>query len=74
MKAGPQRLRGIVKRFDTEKSFGFIGVKGGRDVFFHISAAGDSDTANFFPGERVVFERGEDKRGRVCATYVRLAE
>ncbi|OMD92520.1 hypothetical protein BSK49_03790 [Paenibacillus odorifer] len=66
------RLEGVVKQFNVDRGFGFIGVKGHRDHFFHISAALDSDSAYLMPGDRVEIETGTDSKGRCCATYVRL--
>ncbi|MUG87660.1 hypothetical protein GNP92_15055 [Paenibacillus timonensis] len=68
------QLRGFVKLYNTEKQFGFIAVKGGPDVFFHLSTAGDADTAYFMQGDRVTFEIGEDKRGKPTAKNVRLVQ
>ncbi len=40
--ARPQRLRGVVSSVRLDRGFGFIGVPGGPDVFFHMSdLAGD---------------------------------
>ncbi|MNN38894.1 Cold shock protein CspA [compost metagenome] len=65
--------KGSVKRFNVDKGYGFIGFGSQKDVFFHISAATDHDALYFVPGEEVEFELGEDKNGRVCASYVKLA-
>lgn len=71
-KAESNRKHGVVKMFNIDKQFGFVTVKGEPDVFFHLSAAEDADTAYFMRGNRVTLEIGEDKRGRTCAKNVRL--
>lgn len=73
-KADTDQLSGVVKFYNAEKQFGFIAIKGGSDVFFHLSATEDADTAYFMPGDRIKFELGEDRRGRTCAQNVRLSK
>ncbi|MOA32521.1 Cold shock protein CspA [compost metagenome] len=71
-KAESNRKHGVVKMFNIERQFGFITVKGEPDVFFHLSAAEDADTAYFMRGDRVTLEVDIDKRVRTCAKNVRL--
>ncbi|WP_085316319.1 excalibur calcium-binding domain-containing protein [Derxia lacustris] len=60
------RQQGKLKKWNAERGFGFIAVRGAADVFVHIGA---------FPydgqlprvGETLWFEPGSDKRGRPCA-------
>lgn len=69
-KAESNRKQGRIKHINEAKGFGFISVYGADDVFFHITAA---NGARLMRGDRVTFEVGEDKRGRLCAKEVRLA-
>lgn len=62
------RKQGLIETFDAARSYGFIRVKGEKDVYFHTSDAIDS----VMRGDRVSFEPGEDSLGRPCAKDVRL--
>jgi cold shock CspA family protein len=66
-------LHGVVKKFNVEKNYGFIGVRGQGDVFFHISAAPDHDALYSMPGDPVIYKLDEDKHDRANASYVKLA-
>lgn len=64
-------MEGIVKRFHSDRGYGFISAHGDKDVYFHISEVGDtSDTLNFYVGDPVSFEVGRDKKGRLMARNV----
>ncbi|WP_410770123.1 cold-shock protein [Fontibacillus sp. BL9] len=64
-------MEGIVKRYYTDRGFGFISVPGQKDIYFHISEVGDaSDTLNFYVGDPVSFELGRDKKGQLMARNV----
>ncbi|KGE20800.1 cold-shock protein [Paenibacillus wynnii] len=71
----PQRLPGVILRYDPDRGFGFIGVRGKCDHFFHLSAlADDSDTLYLNPGDNVEIETGTDRNGKPCATLVKLVD
>jgi len=53
-------VRGTVKRFDTERGFGFIAPESGADVFVHQSANGG---APLHPGDQVEFRVVNSERG-----------
>ena len=54
-------MNGIVKSFIKSRGFGFIGIDGGDDVFFHISAIPDRIEPT--EGTQVSFEIVETDRG-----------
>lgn len=59
----PQRATGVVKFFDTEKGFGFIGRQHGEDVFVHISEIQRSGLTTLFEGQHVDFDIKETPKG-----------
>lgn len=58
-----QRATGIVKFFDTEKGFGFIGRQHGEDVFVHISDVQRSGIDRLFEGQHVDFDVKQTPKG-----------
>ena len=62
-------LKGIIRRKIDERGFGFIGVEGGEDVFFHASDCVSSFN-DLGEGDAVEFELTESK-GRHRAIKVR---
>ncbi len=63
-------LTGTIKRFDTERGFGFIRCPSTHsDVFFHITGLAEA----FLPaeGQEVEFTLGQDRQGRERAEGVR---
>lgn len=62
-------MKGIIRRKIDERGFGFIGVEGGRDVFFHASDC-VSSFDDLGEGDAVEFELTESK-GRQRAIKVR---
>lgn len=55
------RLKGTVRRFDTERGFGFISSTGAaEDVFFHSSVVAGGDVR---PGDTVEFRLGQGQKG-----------
>jgi CspA family cold shock protein len=55
------RLEGKVRRFDTERGFGFISSAGSaEDVFFHSSAVAGGEVRQ---GDTVEFRLGQGQRG-----------
>ena len=57
------RSTGVVKFFDTEKGFGFIGRRHGDDVFIHISDVRRSGLTTLFEGQHVDFDIKETPKG-----------
>ena len=63
--------RGIIKSWNDDRGFGFIGRPGKIDVFFHISNI-QSDGWRPQKGDNVVFEAEKDGLGRMRATTVQF--
>ncbi|MFQ5593096.1 MAG: cold-shock protein [Anaerolineae bacterium] len=57
------RATGVVKWFDTEKGYGFIGRQHGDDVFVHIADVQRSGLATLFDGQRIDFDIKETPKG-----------
>lgn len=63
---------GTIKRWNTERGFGFAQRDDGQpDVFVHINAVEDDTIEALAVGQRVNFELGEHA-GRPCAVKVQL--
>ena len=63
---------GTVKRFNSQKGYGFIQpTGGGRDVFVHISAVERAGLSSLNEGQRVEFEIMEN-RGKTSAENLRV--
>ena len=60
---------GIVKTVLNDKGYGFIRVKDGDDVFFHLSAVEEAQRADLVRGATVSFDVNE-KRGKPQACKV----
>ncbi|MBS1251610.1 MAG: Cold shock protein CspC [Anaerolineales bacterium] len=58
-----ERATGVVKWFDTNKGYGFIGQQNGDDVFVHIADVQRSDLTTLFEGQRVDFDIKETPKG-----------
>ncbi|MEJ7654369.1 MAG: cold shock domain-containing protein [Chloroflexia bacterium] len=54
---------GTIKRV-TDRGFGFIGVEGSDDVFFHSSALLDASFDDLRVGQTVQFDVESDPRGK----------
>ena len=64
---------GTVKRFNTEKGFGFIQPEnGGKDVFVHITAVQAAGLRGLNEGQRVSYEV-QMERGKEAAGNLKLA-
>lgn len=59
----PERATGVVKWFDIEKGYGFIGRQRGDDVFVHIVDVQRSGLTTLFAGQRVDFDIKETPKG-----------
>lgn len=67
------RIEGRIRSWKDDKGFGFIVPDaGGDEVFVHISEL-DAEGRRPAAGDRVSFEPGRDRRGRVCARSVTMA-
>ena len=67
-------LKGTVKWFDVRKGFGFIMDEDGMDYFVHFSEIQSDGFKRLRSGEPVVFEAGEDAKGRSVAKAVTVVE
>ncbi|MDO4449365.1 MAG: DUF1294 domain-containing protein [Moraxella sp.] len=63
-----QTHQGIILNFDPDKGYGFIHMVSQKDLFFHVREYRPNKQPTV--GESVVFELGEDKQGRICATNI----
>lgn len=70
-----QTQTGIVKKWLTEKGFGFIepDSQPGSELFVHWQALEMDGYRELRAGDRVQFSVGENSRGE-CAVHVRLLE
>lgn len=64
------KLNGTVKWFDVRKGFGFISDEEGMDYFVHFSEIQEDGFKRLRDGQAVVFEAGEDDKGRLVARTV----
>lgn len=64
------KLNGTVKWFDVRKGFGFISDEEGMDYFVHFSEIQEDGFKRLRDGQNVVFEAGEDDKGRLVARTV----
>jgi CspA family cold shock protein len=64
----------VVKFFDDRKGFGFLEpIRGGEDVFVHVSALQASGCPNLLKGDTVSYELGPGGRnGRQMAVNLRI--
>ena len=63
-------MKGTVKFYNTEKSFGFIKVDGQKDIFFHKSAL----EKGYIPedDDYVEFRVTQTERGQAAADVVKV--
>ena len=61
--------KGIVKFYNSEKSFGFIKVQGQKDVFFHKSALPQGLIVD--QGANVEFDIVETTKGKAAENIVK---
>lgn len=64
------KLNGTVKWFDVRKGFGFISDEEGIDYFVHFSEIQGDGFKRLRDGQAVIFEAGEDDKGRLVARTV----
>lgn len=65
-----QRCKGIVKWFNNQKGYGFIGRDDGADVFVHYSAVLTDGYRSLTEGDQVEFEVEDGPNGRPQASKV----
>jgi CspA family cold shock protein len=53
---------GVIKRLN-DKGFGFIGIQGGKDLFFHRSNVEGARHEDLHEGQRVSFTEGQGPKG-----------
>ena len=66
------KLNGTVKWFDVRKGFGFISDEEGMGYFVHFSEIQGDGFKRLRDGQDVVFEAGEDDKGRLVARTVEV--
>lgn len=66
------KLNGTVKWFDVRKGFGLISDEEGMDYFVHFSEIQGDGFKRLRDGQDVVFEAGEDDKGRLVARTVEV--
>ena len=66
------KLNGTVKWIDVRKGFGFISDEEGMDYFVHFSEIQGDGFKRLRDGQDVVFEAGEDDKGRLVARTVEV--
>lgn len=64
------KMNGTVKWFDVRKGFGFISDDEGMDYFVHFSEIQGDGFKRLRDGQDVIFEAGEDDKGRLVAQAV----
>lgn len=66
---------GTVKFFNDTRGFGFITPdEGGNDAFVHISAVEKAGMRSLIEGQRLNYELGEDRRGKMAAVNLTAAD
>jgi cold shock protein len=69
---GMERIKGIVKWFNPQKGFGFLGRENGPDVFVHYSAIIADGYKNLNEGDNVEFEIVQGQKGPQAANVTKL--
>ena len=67
-------MQGVVKWFNARKGFGFITDEDGLDYFVHFSEIQQDGFRKLEANQQVIFEPGEDSRGRSIAKQVEILE
>ena len=66
------RIRGVIKRYFSNRGFGFVRADGEKsDRFFHVTDC-DVDDEDLIGGRRVEFEVGAGRDGRPIAKNVMM--
>jgi len=62
-----------VKWFNANKGYRFIAPdNGGADIFVHVSDVRKSQMQELHEGQRLSFELGNARNGKVCATRLAI--
>jgi CspA family cold shock protein len=64
------RMRGVVKWFNSEKGFGFITPESGPDLFVHYSEIQSSGYRSLNEGDKVEFIVTDGKKGKQASSVV----
>jgi cold shock protein len=71
---GISMTSGVVKWFNTQKSYGFIQPEdGSKDVFLHISAVERSGLGHLVEGQRVSYQLERGQQGKTSAIDLKAA-
>lgn len=69
-----EETRGTVKRFYPNKGYGFIAPEdGSEDIFIHKSVLKEAGINSLQEGQKVVFDIGPGKGGKLAATRIKLS-
>lgn len=68
-----ERVKGIVKWFNNQKGFGFLGREDGPDVFVHYSALTTDGYKSLQEGDKVEFEIVEGQKGPQAANVTKVS-
>ena len=58
-----EQVKGVVKWFNDEKGFGFIGQEGGKDVFVHYSSIMGEGRKTLYEGQEVMMTVSQGQKG-----------
>ena len=72
-RTGSTSMQGTVKWFNSEKGYGFITVKDGKDIFVHYSDIQSEGYKTLTEGQDVEFETEDGDKG-VKAKNVRITD
>jgi len=65
---------GKIRMWNNARGFGFIESANSRDVFVHFSEIKNKGPDFISPGDRVEFELGADREGRLLAKNARVLD
>lgn len=64
------RMRGVVKWFNSEKGFGFITPESGPDLFVHYSEIQSKGYRSLNEGDKVEFIITDGKKGKQASSVI----
>ena len=68
-----ERLKGVVKWFNSAKGYGFIGRENEKDLFVHFSGIQSEGYKALQEGDTVEFEIGEGPKGPQAVNVVKVS-